>query len=392
MINADEIKQQALKWWRPFLQSCLIKEPFFPKKIERIGKVKSSQIIHRFEAIQSEIESLYKTSKNNTGAGYLIKTSGRNYRRTGSHELPDTIEFESAADYLHFTGKKKEWQLFMRHSQEATDNLPEMKEWLYYNVEMLTLPGINWADIIKVCRYFISTPRPGLYLRQIPVQVHTKFIEENDRLLQSLLDFLIPEHVRNHEQKKFSERYFLNNDEPLIRIRILDRNFLFHHSIADVSIRLSDFQRMEWGCTNVLITENKMNFLTLPPIPSGMAIWSGGGFNVSYLKNAGWLTSKNIVYWGDIDEHGFQILHQIRSYYPQTRSIMMNRQTFEDFQDFAVTGERNKAETLHGLNDDEAALYKFLKTLQTGNRLEQEKIPQSYADQELHKILDHMPG
>ena len=124
MISAGEIKQQALKWRKPFLQSLVTNESFFPRRIERIGKVKSFHIIHRFETTQSEIESLYKGSKNETGAGYLVKTAGKNYRRTGSHELPDTIEFETAADYLHFTGKKKEWQLFEMNYHLAIDNLP----------------------------------------------------------------------------------------------------------------------------------------------------------------------------------------------------------------------------------------------------------------------------
>lgn len=95
---------------------------------------------------------------------------------------------------------------------------------------------------------------------------------------------------------------------------------------------------------NILIAENKMNFLTLPLITSTIAIWSGGGFNIGYLKNATWLLNKNIFYWGDIDEHGFQILHQLRNYYPQAKSVMMDRHTFDLFHTYAVDGSRNKSE------------------------------------------------
>ena len=244
---------------------------------------------------------------------------------------------------------------------------------------LLTLPDTNWPDILKVCQYFIVNPRPNLYLRQLPIRLHTKFIEENSSLLLSLFDFLFPEHIRNKDQKRFAERYFLKHDEPLIRIRILDEKLAIRNSIMDLSIRLSDFEMTDWGCDRLLIAENKMNFLTMPPLPSAIAIWSGGGFNISYLRNAGWLKGKDIYYWGDIDEHGYQILHQIRSYFAHTQSILMDKQTFDTFREFAVTGERNKAERLDLLNKEEAGLYALLKSIEK-NRLEQEKIPQDYVN------------
>jgi hypothetical protein len=160
----------------------------------------------------------------------------------------------------------------------------------------------------------------------------------------------------------------------------LDESLKTFQHISDISICLSDFEKIDIVCQNVVITENKMNFLTLPSLASTIAIWSGGGFNVSYLRNAGWLREKEIYYWGDIDEHGFQILHQIRSYYKQTKSVMMDKQTFSTFHSFAVKGEQNSVERLNLLNEDEAGLYELLKTMRANNRLEQEKIPQVYAD------------
>ena len=388
MISPEEIKQQALKWWAPFLQSHVLNVLFFPKQIDRIGKIQPTHVTHRFETLQNEVEVLYKNSKNETGSGYLIKTSGKNFRRTGTHELPDSIVFETSDDYLHYVGKKKEWKSFLNNYELLMASLPQLKEWVLSNALLLTSPSKYWNDLVKVCQYFITTPRPNLYLRQLPIHIHTKFIEENSILLQSLLNHLIPDHIRNHEQKKFAERYFLKHDEPLIRIRILDDKLVVYNKIKDISIRLSDFQEWEFTCSIVLITENKMNFLTLPALSDAIAIWSGGGFNISYLRNAGWLKRKKIFYWGDIDEHGFQILHQIRSYYQQAQSILMDHLTFNTFKDYAVKGERNKAEKLHHLNKDETELYNFLKSLEETNRLEQEKIPQSYVDAELNKYLN----
>jgi len=388
MISPEDIKQQALKWWMPFLQSQLTDTSFFPKRIDRIGKVKPGQITRQFETLQNEIASLYKSSKDVTGFGYQIKTAGRSFRRTGSHELPDSIEFETVEDYIQFTGKGKEWKLFLSNCRTLLSELPQLKAWLPDNVLLLTEHGRDWQGIIEVCRYFVQNPRPGLYVRQLPVKVHSKFIEENSSILQSMLDFLLTtDHIRNAEQKRLAERYFLKHDEPLIRIRLLDENILFYQNIHDVSIRLSDFEATDWNCTNVVITENKMNFLSLPDLPAGIALWSGGGFKISYLRNADWLKNKRVYYWGDIDEHGFQILHQLRSYFPHTQSIMMDQPTYDQFKQYAVPGKNNPAEQLNHLNHEEAALYASLKKQPGQNRLEQEKIPHYYSDLRLKTLI-----
>lgn len=96
--------------------------------------------------------------------------------------------------------------------------------------------NVNWDDALKVCQYFIQTRRPNLYLRQLPIEIHTKFIEENITLIQSLLDFLIPDRIRSTTQKRFTERFFLKYDEPLIRVRLLDHQQQDYYKFTDISI------------------------------------------------------------------------------------------------------------------------------------------------------------
>lgn len=386
MISPEEIKKQADKWWKPLLQSEIRGEAFFPRTIERIGKVKPEHITQRFEALQQEIELLYRHSKNQTGGGYLIKTAGQNFRRSGSHELPEAIVFETAIDYLSFANKKKEWKDFLSNYDIIVRNIPSLKEWAFQNCLWITNKEINWEDIIKVCQYFIRTPRPNLYIRQLPIEIHTKFMEDNAALLQSLLDFLIPDHIRSINQKRLAERYFLKYDEPLIRMRFLDPQQADRIGHADISIPLSDFEKLNPSVENVVIAENKMNFLALPSV-AAMAVWSGGGFHVSCLKGVEWLSKKNIYYWGDIDEHGFQILHQVRTYFPNTQSLMMERETFWQFIDFAVRGSPSNVETLDWLTFEEREMFTDLKHFPQKNRLEQEKISQAYAEQYIKKKI-----
>src|ERR1051326_6413457 len=179
MISPDEIKQQALKWWKPFLQSQVAGQDFFPKIIDRIGKIKSSQVLTDFQDVQNQLSELHGQSKSQRGYGYLIKITSKTFRRTGSHELPEAIEFETDDDYIKFIGKTKEWQSFLQNRNTIEEQIPELKGWIYNNVELLAVTKNSWNDILKVCRYFVATPRPELYIRQLPMEVHTKFIEEN---------------------------------------------------------------------------------------------------------------------------------------------------------------------------------------------------------------------
>lgn len=379
MISPDEIKRQALRWWNQVLQCYMRDETFSPMQIDRIGKIQSGAVRQQYEKLQKEIEELYRHSKNQTGTGYLVQTSGHNFRRSGNLELPDSIVFESLEDYLHTTGKKKEWALFVKNYNLITGSIPSLTEWGQVNTLWLVKPDIDWNNIMKVCRYFILTPRPDMHIRQLPIEIHTKFIEENAALLQSLLDFLIPGHIRNGSQKRFAERYYLKYDEPLIRIRILDETLQFQHKIRDLSIPLSSFLSLNIDCNRIIITENKMNFLTLPEMRSAIALWSGGGFNVSYLQNIHWLADKDIYYWGDFDEHGLQILHQLRSYYGKAKSIMMDMETYLAFERFAVSTDPAGIENLTLLKTEEMDVLKMLQSNPLKNRLEQEKIANWYV-------------
>jgi hypothetical protein len=385
MIGPEEIRKQALKWWKPFLQSQIRGEEFFPKSMDRIGKIQSREVLANLNSLQDQVSQLHHHSKAHQGYGYLIKNTSKVFRRTGAHDLPDSIEFENLDDYIKFIGKKKEWQVFQKTSELIFVQLPQLRDWAYLNPEKLTVFDRDWTGILKVCQYFIQEPRPGMYIRQLPIDVHSKFIEENDALIKSMLNFLIPGHIRDVKNQAFAERFYLKYDEPpRVRLRILDKSLAISN-LTDLLIKLSDFRAMGIDCDNIVLTENKMNFLALLEIERTIAIWSGGGFNISYLKGIDWLSQKKIFYWGDLDIQGFHILHQMRSYYPQTKSLLMDQATYKKFEKQAGSGELGNIENLSLLNIEETEIFNLLKA---GNlRLEQEKINQQYADAVIKSVI-----
>ena len=170
--------------------------------------------------------------------------------------------------------------------------------------------------------------------------------------------------------------------KPSFALRFLGLSLT--EGIDDLSVRHTTFARHPFGGEVVIITENKMNFLTLPSVPHALALW-GGGFQVHLLEKATWLQSRTIYYWGDLDTHGLWILSQLRTYFVHVKSLMMDRETWDQFSNYSSDQAPSIPQVnTDGLHTDELALFHYLK--EGGLRLEQEKIPQWYVEQRLSTL------
>ena len=381
MITPKEIKEQCLKWWKDVLLSSIV----FPKEINRIGKVNSKDILNRLSDYKQSIELLKCNSKENRKLGYTLITRDRQFEKIGKQPVPEKIIIDSIEDYLRVSGKEKDYQVFLRNHSLIIQELPILKEWIKVNPLKL-IEHYTWFDTLKVCKYFLKNPKPNLYIRQLPIDIHTKYILENKSIITSLLNFLILNDI-NIEEKDFEKRFNLLSKEQLIRIRFLDKCKSPLENITDISFTEKELKHYNFTVDNIFITENLMNFLTLPSLKNTIAIWSGGGFNISYLKNIEWLKDKQFYYWGDIDAQGFQILNQCRNYFQNTVAIMMDEETLNSF--LSGEGKPAKNQNLQWLSDTEMKLYHHLR--KNNIRLEQEKITQSFADNKIIKILNKNP-
>ena len=354
MIQPDRIKQDALRWYFDVLSKSIEGQPFFPKDV-RFGKIKPSDTLKEFSTIRKEIENLRRNSKDNIGYGYKVAFVKIRNQKIGEQLFPERIFFEDQANYLKFIKKEREFEKFFKISTIIITEFPELKQWVIKNPQKIIDNFEKWNDFIKVCKYFIKNPKPYVYIRELPLDISTKFIEENRTILRALLDILIEQFVKTDESD-FEKRFNLKYKEKLIRIRILDEKIsksLFF-GVDDISIPHTQFDNLTIPCKRVFVLENHtnfsniFNFLTLPNLAESIAIF-GEGFQIGLLKNAEWLMDKQIIYWGDIDAHGFQILSQIRGYFPQTQSCMMDFGTFNDFKDLTITGVDTNVSELHSI-------------------------------------------
>lgn len=97
------------------------------------------------------------------------------------------------------------------------------------------------------------------------------------------------------------------------------------------------------------------------------------------------LKSTKLIYWGDLDAQGFEILSQFRSYFTQVKSLLMNKETFDKYFENDL-GTPCKINVKLNLTTEEEELYQYIK--ENNYRLEQEKIPQSYVVEQLKCLLD----
>lgn len=383
MITRRDIHRKATRKYISYLKAWLAQEPFFPLEIP-FAKIKPTA---DYLKVKEGLQTLLAGAKQSGGAGYTVTLETRSTRLYGEQSFPTRIAFENEADFLGFIGKKGEVATFKREVRLIRQELPQLEEWLRRKPQRVIASAGDWPDLLKVAHYFLAHSRPNCYLRELPVAVHTKFIEERTSIVRELLEELLPPEAIRVEESRFEPRFYLREDEPLVRFRLLDSALASQLGLpfTDASVPLSDFAQLNWAGLPVVITENKINFLTLPPLSQAIGLW-GGGFEVNGLKVAAWLADCPIFYWGDLDAQGFQILAQLRATFPHVESVLMDEATFTAFQQFAGPGTPCPVETLPQLHPPEQRLF---KRLAAGNiRLEQEHIAHPFAVRQLKAIFD----
>jgi len=383
MITQSQLRKKALDHWNSgaFLKSCIQGTTIFPLEI-RFRTPGGKEILENYDAVRTWIQTLRQHSREIKGRGYEILWKNINHRTLGEQQLPGQMVFATAGDWLFFIRKEKEYRIFLDLAAQTEATLAELVPYLAEHPLKALGHAANWSTILTVCRWFKDHPQPRQYIRQLDIAgVDTKFIEAHEAVLMDLLPRVLEpaqfqSAVTGLSRHGFERRFGLKYDPPLVRLRLLDTE-LVTNGFSDFTVPLGDLAKIDPGAKAVFITENKINGLSFPPVKQALVIF-GLGYGVDMLPDIRWLGEKDIVYWGDIDTHGFAILSQIRGYFPQVRSILMDRQTLLDHKE--LWGAEDPAKRYTGdpanLTAEEYDLFVELKenSLGANLRLEQERI------------------
>ncbi len=235
-----------------------------------------------------------------------------------------------------------------------------------------------WHDLLAVVAWIADDhrDRAHLDLRHLDVPgVDTKFVERHRKVLGRLLAQVLPEDQIDRTARTFAGRYGFRERSSYVRFRILDQVPELPSSITEAELRVDELAALRLSVTTVFIIENRASYLDFPRVPNAMAVF-GEGFGVTVLDQISWLGDCELVYWGDIDTHGFAILDRLRKRVPAVSSILMDRATLIDHLSHVVVEERPTDAPLAALTDAEAAVHRDLIEDRFGPkvRLEQERI------------------
>lgn len=376
MITPAQIRDKALRIYHTrFLAADARGISLFPLEIPADRGRTTDDFERRFQ----ELDALMSQEKSATGFGYTVEFRSVNTRRHGVQSVPARLYFEDRDDFLRFIRKTGENQAFRKNLALIVSRLPALEPWCQANARKIVEFQDDWEGLIRVCEHFLRHPVSGLYIRELPIEVDTKFIERRTRILKSLLDALLPEERILQSESRFERRYGLNVKPGLVRFRILDPGLMASAGIAfsDLSVRIDEFGSGLPGLDTVYVVENEINFLTFPKLHRSIVIW-GKGFALEELRGLSWLSDCRVVYWGDIDAAGFRILSLLRSICPQTASMLMDTTTWKAYQDQAVPDPNPGSAVPAGLSPSERALAEILIENPDQSRLEQEKIHHAY--------------
>ena len=173
-----------------------------------------------------------------------------------------------------------------------------------------------WTSLIDTVQWIEQNPGP-VYVRQVDVSgVDTKFIEAHKGILTSLLDAQLDATRidRTVNPSDFTGRYRFRRKPGYVRFRHLDPQPPAH-GFSELTVRLDEFTSAPQRVDGVYVVENETTYLAFPSRRRSIVIF-GGGYAATILESLSWLAEHPLLYWGDIDTHGFAILNRVRQRFP----------------------------------------------------------------------------
>jgi len=300
-------------------------------------------------------------------------------RLIGVNEVPARVWVDTPEALWNLLGVRDEVRAYREILDRVGRDLPGAYQWVCeHPLDALAYAEV-WPLLIGVVRWMRDDAALGASVRQIDVPgVDTKFVERHRAVLTDLLDACLPPDRidRGPPRHRFAGRYRLAAKPSYLRLRRLDGAGLFPAlPMVELGMRTDELARHAVACRRIFVVENETSYLAFPPVPEAVVAY-GAGYAVSLLAPIAWLADRELIYWGDIDTHGFAILDQLRAHFGSVRSILMDRETLLAHEAHWSSEPEPKNVALARLSADEAGLYADLVEGVYGPRLrlEQERV------------------
>jgi hypothetical protein len=383
MITPDGIRQKAERAYSRMLDAWVADElpSFFPLRVPAdLAPIRAD-----VPATIAAVELLRVNSKEQSGAGYSVHWKQVRSRDFGTNHFPERIVFDTPDDLVSLLGKQRHFSTTCRVAECIRQRFPPLCGWVKANIRRIADCAEPLEGLLRVTQFFLDHPWPDCYARQIPVAVDTKFVERHETILRQWLDELLPGSAIQADESKFALRFGLRDGQPYTTLRTLDPILQSELGLPydELSLPLRTLETLALRDATVVIVENQLNLLTLPRMTRALA-FRGEGRAVTRLRRLHWLMDNKVLYWGDLDVEGFQILSSLRMFFPNVRSIFMTGAVLNDQEALVLEGSGAECSEPRNLLDHELAA--FRQCHKHNWRLEQERLPQSYVDEKLEAL------
>jgi hypothetical protein len=367
-----DVRAKLLRRWRlgEVLSATARGEVFTPIEVPLRGPT-ASELGDRFDDAQRWVGEWTVAA-----APYRLSTKVVGGRRFGANQIPARLHLDTCEALTRFLGTAAEARRHAQLVSKVDQTLPALQPWVV-DRPFAALAHAEDFDRLLACVEWVTTNAGSeRYVREIDAPgVDTKFIETHRAILIELIDAAAAAPVIAPESREFAQRYGFRVKPTRVRMRTLDPDTTMWSGFTDVEVRIDELATNPPDVDRVFVVENEVTCLAFPPVPRSLLLF-GGGYAVSRIAPLRWLTGLDLIYWGDIDTHGFRILDRLRAVFPHARSMLMDRATLLAHESRWETEQSPVNAPLPNLTDEEAALYRDLveDALGPAVRLEQERV------------------
>lgn len=233
------------------------------------------------------------------------------------------------------------------------------------------LIDVDFTLLLDAARWFSHNDAQGLTPRQVPIEgLHGKWLNRHHALIR---------HLSSKDDLGLITR------PTRVHFTYLDPAHRAAGSRLHESVTIGDPVTPAYTPDIILVLENKDTAVYFPPLPGGIAVEGEGSKAPGALPRIPWIRDcPRVIYWGDIDAAGFEIVNNLRANGIRVHTVLMDQQTYDTYERFgAWTDEKGKPipcsswRRLPALTAAERAVYENLThpRWMRVRRIEQERIP-----------------
>lgn len=379
------------RWDRgQYLKAHAAGEPWVPIRLPIKGPT-ADELLGDPSAVAAWVGRWRKVGQPRGGhALFTIETRVVRSRTLGDNEVPARIRIDDFDELVALLGISDVVAHLDRQLDATRQELPVVAPWVVAHPLEAVAHAAVWDRALSTVRWIVDHDVSSLDIRHLDLPgVDTKFVEQHRKLLGRLLEHALPPERVEPASIDFASRYGFRTRPRYVRFRLLAPVPMFPPEVTEVELRADELAQIPLPIRTAFVIENKASYLAFPAVPNAIAIF-GEGFGVTTLERVSWLSERELVYWGDIDTHGFAILHRLRERVPSAQSLLMDRDTLLAHRALLVVEPSPASGPLSKLTDDEAALYKDLieDRFGTAVRLEQERVRFSLLKRALEPWMD----